>query len=45
MNGLTTFFHNELKHSDAESEFLSTLKGDINNKVQRAYDRLVAVPA
>lgn len=45
INGLTTFFHNELKHSSPEAEFTSTFYGDINKKVQTAYDRLVKIPA
>lgn len=45
LNGLTTFFHNELKHKDVEAELASTLSGDVNRKVQLAYDRLVKVPA
>lgn len=43
INGLTTFFHNELKHKDAEAELVSTLNGDISRKVQTAYDRLLKV--
>ena len=45
INGLTTFFHNELKHSSPEAEFTSTFNGDIAKKVQTAYDRLVKIPA
>lgn len=45
INGLTTFFHNELKHKDTTAEFVSTLNGDISRKVQTAYDYLVKIPA
>lgn len=42
INGVTTFAHNELKYKDAETEFLSTLSGDLSHKVQKAYNSLVA---
>lgn len=45
INGLTCFLHNALRHKDAEAEFTSTFGGDINKKVQTAYDRLVKVAA
>lgn len=45
LNGVTSFFHNEVKYSSPETEFLSVMGGDIKNKVQAAYNRLVEAVA
>ena len=44
-NSVSSFFHNELKHSSPEAEFTSMFNGDIAKKVQTAYDRLMKIPA
>lgn len=42
LNGLTTYLHNERKWSSAQTEYQSLMEGQGRNKVQKAYNLLIA---
>ena len=43
INGLTTYFQNDKKYTSEELKFNSVMNGHAANKLQRAYDLLMAV--
>ena len=43
LNGITTYFQNEKKYTSEEKKFDSVMNGHAANKLQQAYDLLIAV--
>ena len=43
LNGITTYFQNEKKYTSEEKKFDSVINGHAANKLQQAYDLLIAV--
>ena len=43
INGLTTYFQNDKNYTSEELKFNSVMNGHAANKLQRAYDLLMAV--
>ena len=43
LNGITTYFQNEKKYTSEEKKFDSVISGHAANKLQQAYDLLIAV--